>query len=147
MILDLSGRTEPYSFFIDEYGISDKTIEFYFMKMDYMEIHEDVMFIIDRLEIKEEYRGNGLGLIAIKTALKSLNLNYTPFGIFLNPFPLQFENYKSDDSRLNDKDFQVAQKKLIKYYKQLGFTDKVPFKADMKFMFADSVRVFSEMLK
>lgn len=138
MILDLSGRTESYSFFVDEYGISDETVEFYNL-MNGLEICEKVMFIIDRIEIEEQYRSNNLGLIAIKTAIKALNLNYSPFGIFLNPFPLQFENYKSDDMRLDEKDFKKAQRKLIKYYKQIGFIDKVPFKADTKFMFANSM--------
>lgn len=142
MILDLSGSTEPFCYFVDEYGISDKVVDFYSIKMDYNVIFDSVMFIIDRLTINEEYRGSNIGLVAIKTALKALNLNYMPFGVFINPFPLQFENNRNEEnSKQYDKEFKAAQKKLIKYYKKLDFTDKVPFKADMKFMFADSIAI------
>lgn len=83
---------------------------------------------IDRLTLYPEYRGRGLGLVALSEIIR--RHRFSSGLIALKPFPLQFEyqNPGRDDQerqRLKLNDFALAQEqataKLRRYYGRLGF--------------------------
>jgi hypothetical protein len=74
------------------------------------------MLILDRLEIRPQFRGQELGLRYMRAAI-------TRFGMgcriaAMKPFPLQFEDKVSESTIA---DFRAATAKLKKYYARDGF--------------------------
>lgn len=87
------------------------------------------LLILDRLVIYREYRGSGLGLVALRALIHRFR---TGAGLIaLKAFPLQFEGNHldkpegSDEVALGYEEFDVpmpkASSKLRSYYRQVGF--------------------------
>lgn len=74
------------------------------------------LLYIQRIEVKRQYRGKGIGLAAIRRAIDVLRVNCDV--VALKPFPLQFEGKVSDANR---KEAQMATTKLKRYYRRMGF--------------------------
>jgi GNAT superfamily N-acetyltransferase len=89
------------------------------------------LLIVDRLELKPEYRGRGIGLQAMKILISRFRVGAGIAAI--KPFPLQFEAGADDDpdafrKRGFDKyanDEGRCQKRLQAHYARLGFK-KIP---------------------
>ncbi|CAB3793569.1 hypothetical protein LMG28688_03751 [Paraburkholderia caffeinitolerans] len=95
------------------------------------------LLILDRLVVHREYRGSGLGLVALRGLIHRFR---TGAGLIaLKAFPLQFEgNHRekpegSDEIKLGYDQFDVpmpkASSKLRSYYRQVGFVQvpRTPF--------------------
>ncbi len=145
-VLDLDSKTVGYVLFTDSRTVSLETQKS-FMKNGFEAIDEEEIFILDKVEFLEKYRGsNNLLSLVIASVLKALNIHKSSYGVFLKAFPVQFSGFRDKDSGLNEKDFKKARKKLVNRYKQLGFSDKVPFKdKDDIYMFIDSENLFSNL--
>lgn len=87
------------------------------------------LLILDRLNIYREYRGSGLGLVALRALIHRFRAGAGL--IALKAFPLQFEGNRSpeskgcDEVRLGYDQFNLpmvkASSKLRDYYSQVGF--------------------------
>jgi hypothetical protein len=74
------------------------------------------VLLINRIEIGFQYRGKGLGLIAIKKMVQRWK---SDCGLtVIKPFPLQYEGGKAKG---HENEFERDRRKLAKYYSQLGF--------------------------
>ena len=87
------------------------------------------LFVIDRVEILPQYRGQGLGLQAISILIARLGAGAGTTAII--PFPLQFEYRRNDEATPWDADMALdrfsqdrdeATAKLSRYYERVGFT-------------------------
>jgi GNAT superfamily N-acetyltransferase len=74
------------------------------------------LLYIQRIEVKRQYRGKGIGLAAIRRAIDVLRVNCDV--VALKPFPLQFEGKVNGTNR---KEAQAATTKLKHYYRRMGF--------------------------
>ena len=73
------------------------------------------LLILHTLTIEEQWRGQGLGLLAIDTLFRIVG----EFELcIIKPFPLQFSGKVTDENR---QEFKVAQGKLQRYWARLGF--------------------------
>ena len=86
-------------------------------------IGSENILIMDRLLVLPAFRGQGLGLDALRLMMQRFGFGA---GIFaLKAFPLQFEHDTAEDLRLGLKSFKsshaTAQRKLINLYQQAGF--------------------------
>lgn len=87
------------------------------------------ILILNRINIYSQFRGNKLGLVALRAVIERFKLGVGV--IALKPFPLQFEggylhNPKdSENIKLGLDSFKLSQEKatekLKRYYKKLGF--------------------------
>jgi hypothetical protein len=80
------------------------------------EIMQGSVLYIERIEIKEEFRGLGLGLFLVDQADSVLN-NHMSLCL-LNPYPLQ---YLEDDMDPESSGFKISQNKIKKLWQLLGF--------------------------
>lgn len=96
---------------------------------EYVQEHFDAvcqdLLVLDRIEILPEYRGRGIGLLALRALI---DLFSQQCGLVVcKPFPLQFEGFRAANGtalpRTKDKEkaFQQARRKLIRYWSRLGF--------------------------
>lgn len=82
------------------------------------------LFVLDRLEIKPEFRGKGLGLIAINLLIERLGVCCRLAA--LKAYPLQFEARRPSDTDSSDyaefsMDKDEALASLKAYYSRAGF--------------------------
>ena len=97
------------------------------MKLFSYDVLDINLLIIDRLEILPEYRGEKIGLKAMRQLIHRFSLGAGIVAI--KPFPLQFESTSSHDSEWVNKmqhyKFPINEKecliKLKNYYAKLGF--------------------------
>ena len=90
----------------------------------YSTLGEDAVFgvgpylLLTKLKVPEEYRGQGLGLLATLEAIKTFSSEAEIVAI--HPFPLQFSEFADrEPERLPE--FLAAQEKLIAYYEGIDF--------------------------
>ena len=82
-------------------------------------ISSDIL-IVDRVEVRPEYRGHGLGLAAVYSFIETFG-KHDGF-VALTPYPFQFD-YPDIDQKPFEKfsrDKKVALQKLQKYWSRLG---------------------------
>lgn len=132
----MNQTSEIYEFLYDEDGDLHPAI----VTDDIMCAGNNVL-ILDRIEIEPQYRGHSIGKQAIKNVFD--NFVHGCGLMALKAFPLDFESSDENDIA-QDKDqvgynkrFQVAQKKLIKYYKSMGLSN--PRKDFKEFFFISPV--------
>jgi hypothetical protein len=88
------------------------------------------LLIIKEIKIEPKYRGHKLCLKIMKMLIESIGYNAV---VIIKPFPLQFSGHADMEDgeleeSLNDKyyegfpkDFDIALKNMMKYYKSMGF--------------------------
>jgi hypothetical protein len=88
----------------------------YHLKDEYFnlipEVHENLFIILDRIEINEMYRGNGV----LNKVINTIHRIYRS-PILTKPFPLQYEGKGEGDT----KNFKSDMKKVINSYMKCGF--------------------------
>ena len=77
---------------------------------------EGDLIYLERLNILPKHRGKGLGLSCCAAVL--VLLQKTCHRAAMKPYPLQWEGKQGDTK----KEFRAARKKLISYYRPLGFS-------------------------
>ena len=85
--------------------------------------HSTDLLILDRMELKPEYRGYGFGLLAVRCIIKMFGSRCGL--VACKPYPLQFEGSNrweppAQISRPAD-GFREARKKLRRYWTRVGF--------------------------
>lgn len=135
-ILDLEATTAPYmALFDDQHNcLSNDAYEAIGAPGHLLPEEVMDMFIVDRIEIAPEYRGNGYGERIINDAINKFGYR-TPI-VAVVPFPLQFEITPDKWTRATedekewhrslkleqfDSNQNSATAKLYSYYKGLGF--------------------------
>lgn len=134
-VLDIHSHTVEYYgaiFGSNAPGFSDRL-----MKLLKYDVLYSNLLILDRLEIRSKYRGNGLGLSIIRQMARRFSAGAAVIAI--KPFPLQFEAEPSGDMEKKwradlglgqlSTDERRATKKLCDYYSKLGFIrmNRTPF--------------------
>ena len=76
----------------------------------------ETILLLERMEIKEEYRKRDAGLFAALSVIRSFADCHTL--VVCKPFPLQF---CGDVNTANTKEFKQAKAKLRRYLKRMGF--------------------------
>jgi GNAT superfamily N-acetyltransferase len=125
-LLDVDSSTEHFSVIYNDdtcrfTSVVEETLDDSFMSNN--------LFVIDRVEVISEYRGNGLARMAIEDAI-SLFAGGAEV-IALKAYPLQFEagRHRYDDKEWSEKvalddlttDRGLAQQKIIDLYTSMGF--------------------------
>lgn len=93
-------------------------------------LHEEAflgtdLLIVDCVEIKEQFRGKRLGLLAVRRLIDALGDGMAL--VVIRPFPLQFIEYQSPDwiapAGVTDRDkaFSEARERLATYWGVMGF--------------------------
>ncbi len=77
------------------------------------------LLIIDRVEVDQAYRGHGVGLLAVRTAIECFGDGCGIIGIY--PFPLQFTRGREPESPDEEKSLCEARAKVAAYWERLGF--------------------------
>ena len=83
--------------------------------------------ILDRVELLPKYRGNGVGLLVLRSLIERFGIGAGVVG--MKPFPLQLEHKDATDSRWRRRfrleqfpsDSEISTRKLRNYYHRLGF--------------------------
>jgi hypothetical protein len=83
--------------------------------------------ILDRVELLPKYRGNGVGLLVLRSLIERFGTGAGVVG--MKPFPLQLEPTDATDSRWRSRlrleqfpsDSKISTRKLRDYYHRLGF--------------------------
>ena len=83
--------------------------------------------ILDRVELLPKYRGNGVGLLVLRSLIERFGAGAGVVG--MKPFPLQLERKDATDSRWRrglrleqfPSDSEISTRKLRNYYRRLGF--------------------------
>lgn len=77
---------------------------------------EHDLLVIHSVEVKKAYRGHGLGLLAVRRAIKTFGGGCALAA--LKPFPIQFTGILTEK---NMREFELAEEKLRLYWGRLGF--------------------------
>jgi len=91
------------------------------------EIGNPNFLILDRVELLPKYRGNGVGLLVLRSLIERFGTGAGVVG--MKPFPLQLETTDATDSRWRSRlrleqfpsDSKISTRKLRDYYHRLGF--------------------------
>jgi len=91
------------------------------------EIENFNFLILDRVELLPKYRGNGVGLLVLRSLIERFGAGVGVVG--MKPFPLQLERKDPTDSRWRRRlsleqfpsDSEISTRKLRNYYHRLGF--------------------------
>jgi GNAT superfamily N-acetyltransferase len=91
------------------------------------EIENFNFLILDRVELLPKYRGNGVGLLVLRSLIERFGAGVGVVG--MKPFPLQLESKDATDSRWRRRlrleqfpsDSEISARKLRNYYHRLGF--------------------------
>ena len=113
-VLDSFSETAPYMELIERDDWSDKV----------QEVCEPLgnldLLILDRMEVKARYRGNGFGLMAANSCMRAFGSGCGL--VALKPFPLQYEAKVNPETKAHDpRAFQRDKMKLTRYWARLGF--------------------------
>ena len=112
-LLDALENNDGKDNFINEVGDSD-------------EILQGSKVYVDKIIVYKEYRGFGLGLFLLDSAVKVINDHMSL--TLINPYPLQYEDItiQDDDSRPHEypgkgTSLKADRQKISDYYRKLGF--------------------------
>jgi GNAT superfamily N-acetyltransferase len=91
------------------------------------EIENFNFLILDRVELLPKYRGDGVGLLVLRSLIERFGAGAGVGG--MKPFPLQFEHNEATESRWRRRlrleqfpsDSKISTRKLRHYYQSLGF--------------------------
>ena len=91
------------------------------------EINHFNFLILDRVELLPKYRGNGVGLLVLRSLIERFGAGAGVVG--MKPLPLQLEPTDATDSRWRSRlrleqfpfDSKISTRKLRDYYHRLGF--------------------------
>lgn len=112
-VLDSFSETAPYMELIERDDWSDQVQEV-------CEPLGNDLLILDRMEVKERYRGNGFGLMAANSCMRAFGSGCGL--VALKPFPLQYEAKVNPETKAHDpRAFQRDKMKLTRYWARLGF--------------------------
>jgi len=78
------------------------------------------VLLVERLQIAEEHRGYGLGLLAMRAVINAFA--HPQCLVVCKPFPLQFAGQVT---RVNEREAEIAQKKVGEHWQKVGF-QRVP---------------------
>ena len=117
--LDIRSQTAPYlELFDDDTAEWSDTVQKLFHH-----VYPSDLLILDRMQIKKEFRGQGLGLLAARTTMEC-------FGggcgiVALKPFPLQYESKRQRGRKVplciaDPEGYKTSLKKLQRYWSRLG---------------------------
>ncbi len=99
-----------------------------YVREQFIDLHSSNLLIINQVKVEPKYRGKGLGILAVKTAIDCFSQGCGL--VALKPFPLQFTWWKSPDWKpelplpngLNKAQaFRSALRKVEKHWARLGF--------------------------
>lgn len=116
--LDYLAESEAFVLVFDEdWEFKDEAIKMYEDSTDYL-LSPPIgsIYILDRMQLKEQYRGNGISKKVFDCIKDALNINNEY--ILLKVFPLQHENLNEN---FNEEKFLLDREKLINLYKGWGF--------------------------
>ena len=113
-VLDSFSETAPYMELFEGDDWSDQVQEV-------CEPLGNDLLILDRMEVKERYRGNGFGLMAANSCRRAFGPGCGV--VALKPFPLQYESkFNPETEAAHDpRAFQRDKIKLTRYWARLGF--------------------------
>lgn len=113
-VLDSFSETAPYMELFEGDDWSDQVQEV-------CEPLGNDLLILDRMEVKERYRGNGFGLMAANSCMRAFGSGCGV--VALKPFPLQYESKFNPEAEAahDPRAFQRAKMKLTRYWARLGF--------------------------
>jgi hypothetical protein len=74
------------------------------------------ILLVEKIEIKPEYRGYGVGLVAMRGLIEAFGRSCSL--VVCKPLPLQYSGNVNEENRF---DFKAAQEKLRKYWAKAGF--------------------------
>src|ERR1019366_2126853 len=112
-VLDSFSETAPYMELFEGDDWSDQVQEV-------CEPLGNDLLILDRMEVKERYRGNGFGLMAANSCMRVFGSGCGL--VALKPFPLQYEAKVNPETKAHDpRAFQRDKMKLTRYWARLGF--------------------------
>lgn len=91
------------------------------------EIENFNFLILDRVELLPKYRGDGVGLLVLRSLIERFGAGAGIVG--MKPFPLQLEHNEATESRWRRRlrleqfpsDSKISTRKLRDYYQSLGF--------------------------
>jgi GNAT superfamily N-acetyltransferase len=91
------------------------------------EIENFNFLILDRVELLPKYRGDGVGLLVLRSLIERFGAGAGVVG--MKPFPLQLEHNEATESRWRRRlrleqfpsDSKISTRKLRDYYQSLGF--------------------------
>lgn len=122
-VLDSLTDTSHYLELIDDGGEWSEAVQDQFV-----DVFDSDLLIINKVEVEPRYRGKGLGILAVRTAIESFSRGCGL--IALKPFPLQFTGWKAPDwepsvplphNVTKAQAFRSAIKKVEKHWARLGF--------------------------
>jgi len=113
LTLDYISGLDVYCSIIDELSLK---LEYENIGNEFNNIDE--VLILNNIKINEKYRGNKIAKDTIIRTIKSVNLHRLNILLFVNPYPLQYENNVNDK---NKEDFEKAKNILQCYYTKIGF--------------------------
>lgn len=117
--LDYLAESEAFVLVFDEdWEFKDEAIKMYEDSTDcLLSPPIESIYILDRMQLKEQYRGKGLSKKVFDCIKEALNINNEY--ILLKVFPLQHENLNEN---FNEEKFLLDREKLINLYRDWGFT-------------------------
>ena len=117
--LDYLAESEVFVLVFDEdWEFKDGAIKMYEDSTDcLLSPPIESIYILDRMQLKEQYRGKGLSKKVFDCIKEALNINNEY--ILLKVFPLQHENLNEN---FNEEKFLLDREKLINLYRDWGFT-------------------------
>lgn len=117
--LDYLAESEAFVLVFDEdWEFKDEAIKMYEDSTDcLLSPPIESIYILDRMQLKEQYRGKGLSKKVFECIKEALNINNEY--ILLKVFPLQHENLNEN---FNEEKFLLDREKLINLYRGWGFT-------------------------
>lgn len=81
-------------------------------------VFDKCLIVLEKIEIKDEFKGNKLMNYILYIIINYLNLNNLEIALVLKVFPLQYE---AKNENFNLKKYTKDHTKLSKYYKSIGF--------------------------
>lgn len=116
--LDYLSESEAFVLVFDEdWEFKDEAIKMYEDSTNrLLSSPIESIYILDRMQLKEQYRGKGLSKKVFDCIKEALNINNEY--ILLKVFPLQHENLNEN---FNEERFLLDREKLINLYRDWGF--------------------------
>lgn len=116
--LDYLAESEAFVLVFDEdWEFKDEAIKMYEDSTNrLLSSPIETIYILDRMQLEEQYRGKGLSKKVFDCIKEALNINNEY--ILLKVFPLQHENLNEN---FNEEKFLLDREKLIDLYRDWGF--------------------------
>ncbi|MBI4906072.1 MAG: hypothetical protein HY820_20735 [Acidobacteria bacterium] len=122
-VMDSHGETADFFDLYDDAGNWSDLVT-----KQFPDAFDSDLLIANRATVKPKYRGKGLGIMAVTTALDCFSRGCGL--VVTKPFPLQFEGWQSPDWKppqplprgmTKQRAFEAARKKLENYWARVGF--------------------------